>query len=80
MISLFVVHLALETESDLQLELDLPSQWLWDIIDEFIYQFQSFCQYRSKLKNKSEEELALLKVSPDVRSPSPFLLLLLLLP
>eukprot|EP00013_Stygamoeba_regulata_P021602 CAMPEP_0177648354 /NCGR_PEP_ID=MMETSP0447-20121125/10783_1 /TAXON_ID=0 /ORGANISM="Stygamoeba regulata, Strain BSH-02190019" /LENGTH=549 /DNA_ID=CAMNT_0019150989 /DNA_START=24 /DNA_END=1673 /DNA_ORIENTATION=+ len=30
-------------------DLDLPNQWLWDIIDEFIYQFQSFCQFRSKL-------------------------------
>jgi translation initiation factor 3 subunit L len=29
--------------------LELPNQWLWDIIDEFIYQFQSFCHYRAKL-------------------------------
>ena len=28
--------------------LDLPNQWLWDIIDEFIYQFQSFSLYRIK--------------------------------
>jgi len=41
--------------------LNLPSQWLWDIIDEFIYQFQTFCQYRSRLKNKGEEELRVLK-------------------
>ena len=26
--------------------MQLPNQWLWDMIDEFIYQFQSFCQYR----------------------------------
>lgn len=24
--------------------IELPNQWLWDIIDEFIYQFQSFSQ------------------------------------
>lgn len=47
-------------------ELELPGQWTWDIIDEFIYQFQSFCQYRSKLKNKSKEELTLLQNSPQV--------------
>lgn len=34
--------------------------------DEFIYQFQAFSQYRSKLKNKSAEELAVLKSHPDV--------------
>ena len=26
--------------------MQLPNIWLWDMIDEFIYQFQSFCQYR----------------------------------
>ncbi|KAG9023596.1 hypothetical protein FS837_005699, partial [Tulasnella sp. UAMH 9824] len=40
--------------------LALPDIWLWDIIDEFIYQFQSFCLWRSKVKSKNEEELALL--------------------
>jgi len=39
----------------------LPNQWLWDIIDEFIYQFQSFCQYRAKIMNKTEEEMLSLK-------------------
>ena len=24
----------------------LPNLWLWDMVDEFVYQFQSFCQYR----------------------------------
>ncbi|XP_031474258.1 uncharacterized protein LOC116246492 [Nymphaea colorata] len=41
--------------------MQLPNQWLWDMIDEFIYQFQSFCQYRAKLKSKTEHEIALLK-------------------
>ena len=26
--------------------LELPNLWLWDIIDEFIYQFQQFAHYR----------------------------------
>ncbi|KAL1662090.1 RNA polymerase I-associated factor PAF67-domain-containing protein [Schizophyllum commune] len=46
--------------SDGPVELQLPEQWLWDIIDEFIYQFQVFCTWRSKIKNKSEDELMLL--------------------
>lgn len=34
---------------------------LWDMVDEFIYQFQSFSQYRGKLAQKSPHELELLK-------------------
>jgi translation initiation factor 3 subunit L len=37
--------------------LELPEQWLWDIIDEFIYQYQSFSVWRSKAASKTEEEL-----------------------
>ncbi|KAF7968854.1 hypothetical protein HWV62_29168 [Athelia sp. TMB] len=47
--------------SDGPVPLDLPEQWLWDIIDEFIYQFQSFCVWRAKLANRADaEERALL--------------------
>ncbi|KAB2629602.1 eukaryotic translation initiation factor 3 subunit L-like [Pyrus ussuriensis x Pyrus communis] len=41
--------------------MQLPNQWLWDMVDEFVYQFQSFCQYRAKMKNKNEQEIALLR-------------------
>lgn len=41
---------------------------MWDIIDEFIYQFQSFCVWRSKVKSKTEEELALLADANQVWS------------
>jgi translation initiation factor 3 subunit L len=41
--------------------MQLPNQWLWDMVDEFIYQFQSFCQYRAKMKARSEEELKQLR-------------------
>ena len=41
--------------------MQLPNLWLWEMVDEFIYQFQSFCQYRGKLSVKTKEELALLK-------------------
>jgi len=29
----------------------LPVPWIWDILDEFLYQFQAFCQYRAKMKD-----------------------------
>jgi translation initiation factor 3 subunit L len=47
--------------------LELPPQWLvvGDMIDEFIYQFQEFCQYRAKLK-KSNEQINKLKANPQV--------------
>lgn len=55
------------------LELELPIQWLWDIIDEFIYQFQSFCQYRAKLVKKGQnapgnvlDEINMMKKNNDV--------------
>lgn len=55
------------------LDLELPIQWLWDIIDEFIYQFQSFCQYRAKLVKKGQnappnvlEDILMLKQNNDV--------------
>lgn len=41
--------------------MQLPNLWLWEMIDEFCYQFQSFCTYRSKLGNRSPEEVELLK-------------------
>ena len=39
----------------------LPNGWLWDMVDEFVYQFQSFQQYRGKLSQKSAEELTALR-------------------
>jgi translation initiation factor 3 subunit L len=61
-------------DSDGPVPLDLPEQWLWDIIDEFIYQFQSFCTWRSKVKNKSEDELAMLADGSQVTLFSPIAL------
>jgi len=46
-----------------EIDLNLPKPWLWDIVDEFIYQFQHFCTYRAKLKNKSNDEVQILKTT-----------------
>jgi len=47
--------------------MQLPNQWLWDMVDEFVYQFQSFCQYRAKMKNKTEQEIDLLSQFDQVK-------------
>lgn len=45
---------------------DLPPSWLWDMVDEFIYQFENWCQYRAKLKSKTPEEIAYLRDNDDI--------------
>ncbi|KAL7073957.1 hypothetical protein ACQ4LE_006205 [Meloidogyne hapla] len=37
--------------------LQLPNIWLWDIIDEFVYQFQAFCLYKANPSKRSAEEI-----------------------
>jgi len=46
--------------------MQLPNEWLWDMIDEFIYQFQSWCQYRGKPARMSAEELEVVKTCEEV--------------
>lgn len=43
------------TASREPIELTLTNQWLWEIIDEFVYQFQSFSQFRRSPKLNSDE-------------------------
>lgn len=38
--------------------MQLPVPWLWDMVDEFLYQFQSFCQFRAKLAQRGGAEEA----------------------
>jgi translation initiation factor 3 subunit L len=54
-------------DSEGPVALELPEQWLWDIIDEFIYQYQSFSVWRSKVASKTEEELTSLRDTGQVR-------------
>ncbi|KJE96343.1 eukaryotic translation initiation factor 3 [Capsaspora owczarzaki ATCC 30864] len=51
---------------DQPVDIELPNQWLWDMIDEFIYQFQSFCQLRARADTKTPEELAFFEANPQV--------------
>jgi len=52
--------------ADTPVDLELPNQWLWEIIDEFIYQFQAFSQFRCKLQKKTDEEIEILRKNPKV--------------
>ena len=38
--------------SDGPVELDLPNQWAWDIVDEFVFQFQNYCSLRTRLARR----------------------------
>ncbi|KAI9661008.1 MAG: hypothetical protein M1821_009335 [Bathelium mastoideum] len=54
--------------SDGPVDPEMPSYyWPWDVIDEFIYQFNSFCSYRQRvaLKNEASDEIALLRENPN---------------
>lgn len=55
--------------SDGPVDLEPPSYyWAWDVIDEFIYQFNSFSSYRLRLARQprdNEEERQILKENPN---------------
>lgn len=62
-----LIFLFICSDADKISTLELPEQWLWDIIDEYIYQFQNF--HMSKLKNKKTQDFQdLLSNRPDVWS------------
>lgn len=47
--------------------IELPNQWLWDILDEFIYHFQTFCTYRNKIaKMQRDTDMLTIKSNPEV--------------
>ncbi|KAK4189543.1 translation initiation factor 3 complex subunit L [Podospora australis] len=59
-------HYILNSEGPVDLE--PPSYyWAWDVIDEFIYQFNTFSTYRARIarQGNNEEEAQLLKEAPN---------------
>ncbi|GAB1736403.1 hypothetical protein NU219Hw_g7553t1 [Hortaea werneckii] len=63
-------HFILNSEGPVDIE--VPSYyWAWDVIDEFIYQFNSFCSYRQRLAYQqsttqvNEEEVNVLRENPN---------------
>jgi len=54
--------------SDGPVDLEVPNYyWAWEVIDEFIYQFNSFCAYRQKvaLKQDNDEDAQILRENPN---------------
>jgi translation initiation factor 3 subunit L len=43
----------------------ITTPWIYDIMQEFAYQFQGFCQYRSLTVNQNAENLELLRQNND---------------
>jgi translation initiation factor 3 subunit L len=43
--------------------LELPDQWLWELIDEFVYQFQSFTSYKANMTQKTINEIQMVENS-----------------
>ena len=56
--------------SDGPVPLELPPSMLWDLIDEFLWQFGEFSSWRQRLSDKSEEDLQYLAEAPQVRRSS----------
>lgn len=52
--------------ADEPVQLELPNQWLWEIIDEFIFQFQNFSHYQSLLNKRTQDEIEQLRNHPKV--------------
>lgn len=46
-------------------EFYITTQWIYDITQEFAYQFQGFCQYRSSLSTNNQDSLKLLQANRD---------------
>jgi len=45
----------------------LPPQWVWDLLDEFVYHYQTYCNFVNKaVKIKRDKELAQIKENPHV--------------
>ncbi|XP_065208798.1 eukaryotic translation initiation factor 3 subunit L [Planococcus citri] len=53
--NLFNLILLADSENKMPLQLELPDVWLWELIDEFVYQFQAFSQYKLRPKKTIEE-------------------------
>jgi translation initiation factor 3 subunit L len=56
-----------ELQEGEELSFALPAQWIWDILDEFIYHYQTYCNARNKsAKLMREAEIKEFRDNPDV--------------
>lgn len=52
---------------DEDIVIQLPIEWLWDMIEEFINQFQSYQQYKTKAINYKNEESDMLQDNENLK-------------
>jgi len=56
-----------DLEDGEELSLALPPQWIWDVLDEFVYHYQTYCNFRNKaVKIQRDKEIAQIKENPEV--------------
>jgi translation initiation factor 3 subunit L len=49
------------------LSVALPGQWTWDLLDEFVYHYQTYCNFRNKaVKIQKEKDITQIKENADV--------------
>jgi translation initiation factor 3 subunit L len=46
-------------------DIPLPIQWIWDIEDEFLYQYQAFCNFRAKMRDTEDSNYQLLMTTNE---------------
>jgi hypothetical protein len=51
-------------------EMVITTQWASDILQEFVYHFQDFCQYRAHLNHRTEDEISRLQSDTSIWSLS----------
>jgi translation initiation factor 3 subunit L len=57
----------LELEEGEELSVALPAQWIWDLLDEFVYHYQTYCNARNKAAKKANDsEIRQFKENLDV--------------
>mmetsp|Transcript_127837 Transcript_127837/g.368114 ORF Transcript_127837/g.368114 Transcript_127837/m.368114 type:complete len:529 (+) Transcript_127837:89-1675(+) len=56
-----------DLEEGQTLSVVVPPQWIWDILDEFVYHYQTYCATRSKaIKAQKENDVKFFKEHPEV--------------
>jgi len=59
--------LVIDMSDDKGISVALPAQWLWDILDEFVYHYQTYCAFRCRaVKIQKEQDIKKLKEHSDV--------------
>merc|ERR1711871_1305224 len=47
----------------------LPLEWLFDIINEFVYQFQAYWQFVGRASDRTREDIKIIEENPDAWKP-----------